>query len=47
MVSGGGLALVGKLFGLRDFGLYGFFLSGLILIAGSRAISFASAYRLK
>lgn len=47
MVSGGGLALAGKLFGLRDFGLYGFFLSGLILIAGSRAMSFASAYRLK
>ncbi len=36
MVAGGGLALIGKLLGLSDFGLYGFFLSGIILIVGSR-----------
>jgi SSS family solute:Na+ symporter len=40
MVAGGGLALIGKLIGLRDFGLYGFFLSGVILIVGSRLESF-------
>ena len=40
MVSGGGLALIGKLLGLVDSGLYGFFLSGLILIAGSRFFQF-------
>ena len=39
MVAGGGLALSGKLMGLSDFGLYGFFLSGVILVAGSRLIS--------
>ena len=38
MVAGGGLALSGKLMGLSDFGLYGFFLSGVILVAGSRFI---------
>jgi SSS family solute:Na+ symporter len=40
MVVGGGLALIGKLMGWSLFGLpaglYGFFLSGLILVAGSR-----------
>lgn len=36
MVTGGGMALAGKCMGLPDFGLYGFFLSGVILIAGSR-----------
>jgi SSS family solute:Na+ symporter len=40
MVAGGVMALVGKLWGLSlfgfSFGLWGFFLSGLILIAGSR-----------
>ena len=40
MVAGGGLALTGKLMGLNDFGLYGFFLSGLILIVGSRFTSY-------
>ncbi len=40
MVAGGGLALIGKLLGLSDSGLYGFFLSGLILIAGSRFFQF-------
>jgi len=40
MVAGGGLALIGKLMGLSDFGLYGFFLSGLILILGSRFFQF-------
>ena len=39
MVAGGGLALSGKLMGLSDFGLYGFFLSGVILVSGSRLIS--------
>jgi len=28
--------LIGKLMGLNDFGLYGFFLSGLVLMGGSR-----------
>jgi len=36
MVAGGGVALIGKFMGLADFGLYGFFLSGIILIGGSR-----------
>jgi len=36
MVAGGGLALIGKIMGFADSGLYGFFLSGLILILGSR-----------
>ena len=36
MVAGGGVALIGKFMGLADFGLYGFFLSGIILIVGSR-----------
>ena len=36
MVVGGGLALIGKLMGVADSGLYGFFLSGLVLIGGSR-----------
>jgi len=36
MVAGGGVALIGKFMGLPDFGLYGFFLSGIILIVGSR-----------
>ena len=36
MVAGGGVALIGKLMGLTDFGLYGFFLSGIIVIVGSR-----------
>jgi SSS family solute:Na+ symporter len=40
MVAGGGLALIGKLLGLSDFGLYGFFLSGIILIVGSRFFQF-------
>ena len=40
MIAGGGLALTGKIIGLNDFGLYGFFLSGIILIAGSRFSSF-------
>ena len=40
MVAGGGVALIGKLMGLSDCGLYGFFLSGLILIAGSRFFQF-------
>jgi SSS family solute:Na+ symporter len=40
MVAGGGLALFGKLMGLSDFGLYGFFLSGVILVLGSLLISF-------
>lgn len=44
MVAGGGLALIGKLMGWNPFGLpaglYGFFLSGLILIAGSRVFHF-------
>jgi len=39
MVAGGGVALIGKLMGLADFGLYGFFLSGIILIVGSRLFS--------
>jgi len=43
MVAGGGLALSGKLMGLNDFGLYGFFLSGLILVTVSRF----APYRLK
>ena len=47
MVAGGGLALSGKLMGLNDFGLYGFFLSGLILVAVSRFVSFGAPYRLK
>ena len=36
MVVGGGLALIGQLMGVADSGLHGFFLSGLILIMGSR-----------
>ena len=40
MAVGGGLALIGKLMGWSLFGLpagfYGFFLSGVTLIAGSR-----------
>ena len=40
MVAGGGLALTGKIIGLNDFGLYGFFLSGIILIVGSRFSSY-------
>jgi hypothetical protein len=39
--------LSGKLVGLNDFGLYGFFLSGLILVAVSRFIFFGTSYRLK
>jgi SSS family solute:Na+ symporter len=39
MLAGGGLALTGKLMGLRDFGLYGFFLSGAILIIGSWVVA--------
>jgi len=39
MVAGGGLALSGKLMGLSDFGLYGFFLSGFLLIVGSRLMA--------
>ena len=46
MVVGGGLALTGKLMGLSDFGLYGFFLSGVILIAGSPVISFIGRNKL-
>ena len=46
MVAGGGLALTGKLMGLSDFGLYGFFLSGVILIAGSPFISFIGQNKL-
>jgi hypothetical protein len=41
------LALFGKLMGLSDFGLYGFFLSGLILVAVSRFTSFGEPHRLK
>ena len=40
MVVGGGLALIGKFMGLSDSGLWGFFLSGLILIIGSRFFQF-------
>jgi SSS family solute:Na+ symporter len=40
MVTGGGLALIGRLMELSDFGLFGFFLSGIILILGSRFIVF-------
>jgi len=40
MVTGGGLALIGRLMELSDFGLFGFFLSGIILIIGSRFIVF-------
>ena len=40
MVTGGGMALAGKCMGLPDFGLYGFFLSGVILIVGSRFFQF-------
>jgi SSS family solute:Na+ symporter len=47
MVAGGGLALFGKLMGLGDFGLYGFFLSGLILVSVSRFPSFGAPHRLK
>jgi SSS family solute:Na+ symporter len=47
MVAGGGLALFGKLMGLSDFGLYGFFVSGLVLLAISRFASFGSPHRLK
>jgi SSS family solute:Na+ symporter len=40
MVAGGGLSLLGKLMGWSLFGLpaglYGFFISGLVLVAGSR-----------
>jgi Na+/pantothenate symporter len=36
MVVGGGVALIVKLMGLNDFGLCGFFLSGLVLMGGSR-----------
>jgi len=39
MVAGGGVALIGKFMGLADFGLYGFFLSGIILIGGSRFVA--------
>lgn len=35
MAVGGGLALFGKTMGFNDFGLYGFFLSGFVLIAAS------------
>ncbi len=45
MVAGGGLALGGKLMGLSDFGLYGFFVSGIILVIGSRFISFVRGNR--
>jgi Na+/proline symporter len=42
MVVGGGLALIGKIMGWSLFGLpaglYGFFLSGLTLIAGSKVV---------
>ncbi|UCG99813.1 MAG: sodium:solute symporter family protein [Deltaproteobacteria bacterium] len=44
MVAGGGTALIGKLMGWSLFGLpaglFGFFLSGVILMIGSRFISF-------
>lgn len=43
MLAGGGLALIGKLMGLKDFGLYGFFLSGVILIIGSRLVVFVKS----
>jgi SSS family solute:Na+ symporter len=47
MVVGGGLALIGKLMGWSLFGLpaglYGFFLSGLTLVAGSRVVLLAKA----
>ena len=47
MVFGGGLALIGKLMGWSLFGLpaglYGFFLSGLILVGGSRVVQLAKA----
>jgi len=39
MVAGGGVALIGKFMGFADFGLYGFFLSGVILIVVSRFFS--------
>jgi SSS family solute:Na+ symporter len=47
MGVGGGLALFGKFMGLNDFGLYGFFLSGLTLIGVSRFISFGEPHRPK
>lgn len=40
VVVGGGVALTGKLLGYPDFGLYGFFLSGIVLITVSKFISF-------
>jgi SSS family solute:Na+ symporter len=43
MLAGGGLALIGKLMGLSDFGLYGFFLSGAVLIMGSRLVVFVKS----
>ncbi len=47
MVVGGGLALISKLLGWSLFGLpgglYGFFVSGLILVAGSRLFRFVKA----
>jgi len=47
MVVGGGLALIGKLMGWSllglPAGLYGFFLSGLVLVAGSRMVRFVKA----
>ncbi|MFH1489266.1 MAG: hypothetical protein ABII06_10200, partial [Pseudomonadota bacterium] len=36
MTVGGCFALIGKIGGFTDFGLYGFFLSGLVLILGSK-----------
>ncbi|MBW1690345.1 MAG: sodium:solute symporter family protein [Deltaproteobacteria bacterium] len=45
MAVGGGLALIGKLMGWSLFGLpaglYGFFLSGLVLVAGSKMVRLA------
>ncbi|MEE4353472.1 MAG: hypothetical protein V2J25_11445 [Desulfatiglans sp.] len=38
VVVGGGVALVGKLLGYPDCGLYGFFLSGIVLITLSRIL---------
>jgi SSS family solute:Na+ symporter len=40
MLVGGGFAFIGKLIEFGDAGLYGFFLSGIILIAGSTLGSF-------
>ncbi len=40
MLAGGGMVLIGKLMGFSDFGLYGFFLSGIVLLMGSRFLVF-------